>query len=260
MIDASMEAANRIKEEKANGQMSLFDLGGGPETASQFEEVPVPDVPEFPASQLLEMEKETVGFYISGHPAAEYRDILSANTSCALAEVEHQQDGAMLTVGGVVGALRKAVTKKGEMMAYVTLEDTTGALEVLVFPKLYPRFMEIIEKEKAILVNGRLSLQEDRARVMAEEVSPLGQAKGPKRLCLTFQPTQDIKLCLASVKAALESYPGQTSVYMVVGRGNRALLVDSRYWVNPQADLIQRLEAILGAGQVQLLNEVKVGA
>lgn len=260
MIDASMEAANRIKEEKANGQMSLFDLGGGQEAASQFEEVPVPDVPEFPASQLLEMEKETVGFYISGHPAAEYRDILSANTSCALAEVEHQQDGAMLTVGGVVGALRKAVTKKGEMMAYVTLEDTTGALEVLVFPKLYPRFMEIIEKEKAILVNGRLSLQEDRARVMAEEVSPLGQAKGVKRLCLTFQPTQDVKLCLASVKAALESYPGQTSVYMVVGRGNRALLVDSRYWVNPQADLIQRLEAILGAGQVQLLNEVKVGA
>ena len=153
------------------GQMSLF----GEEELSV--EVKFPAIDEFPKKQILKMEKETIGRYLSGHPMEEYKEKISKiskfDIGTVLSAVEKDEDGSFSIVSddvtdgqyiklcGIVAERKNKITKNNTQMAFITLEDVVGSIEVIVFPKILPQYTSVLEEDAAVVVEGRLSLRED---------------------------------------------------------------------------------------------------
>ena len=129
MLDTAMESGQRVQEDRRKGQLSLFDF-----EAIDSQAIVEPNIPEFSQEDLLAMEKESLGFYISGHPLDKYRLLLSGLVT-PIAGLSELQDGSLIKVGGIITNLKRTTTKKGDIMAYFSMEDTSGSIEVLVFPK-----------------------------------------------------------------------------------------------------------------------------
>jgi len=152
VLDEALHLAHRRQKEKASGQVSLFDDWG--EAAGLVPELNLPDVPEFTRHEILAMEKEMLGLYLSGHPLQEYRAKLRALTTANAAEVPQLVPGQQVILGGLVVGMRTITTRKGEPMCFLTLEDLTARVEVVVFPRAYARFRRLLVPDAVILVNG----------------------------------------------------------------------------------------------------------
>lgn len=166
VLDLAMEKGVRRQEERDTGQVSLFDVG----ELTVDTHTEMPDLKEFPPAEILEMEKTYLGFYVSGHPLDSYRVQLSARGLTPLAALREKPDGQVVAVGGLVSRLKKSVTRKNEMMAYLGLEDLSGEVEVLVFPRLYREVADRLEKDQVVLIRGRLNTGEEEPKIFAEKV------------------------------------------------------------------------------------------
>lgn len=165
MADQAVERAHRRQEERAVGQVSLFD--GGLEESFPSR---VPPIPEYPKSELLEMEKNTLGFYVSGHPLERYQALLDSPPLVPLSSVGRDLDGTVIWVGGIVAQLKRSVTRKSENMAYLTLEDLTGQLELLVFPRAYQEYGPRLAEDAVLLIRGRVNANEEETKLFVEEI------------------------------------------------------------------------------------------
>ena len=158
-----MERKNKEQKSEVAGQMSLFDLIE-PETAARFD-TPLPDVEEYDKDMLLAFEKEVLGIYISGHPmeACEelwQKNVTAVTTDFYLDEESGQtkvRDGAYVTIGGMITARSVKATKKNQMMAFFTVEDLTGSVEVIVFPQNYEAYRPMLETDRKVFVRGRVN-------------------------------------------------------------------------------------------------------
>ena len=166
VLDLAMEKGIRRQEEQACGQVSLFDTGG----LAEVHKTTAPDLPEFSREEILTMEKTYLGFYVSGHPLDDYRTLLERPGITPVSRLEEKRDGEMLALGGIVTGLKRSITRRNENMAYLTLEDLTGDVDVLVFPKTYRAVGTRLEKDAVILLKGRLNKGEDRMKVFAEKI------------------------------------------------------------------------------------------
>ena len=181
VFERAMDGANRQQKNAVAGQLSLF---GMMDQAVEAPRPPMPELPEFPLNQLLQMERETIGVYISGHPLDEYAEQLSkltVNTHVLSTLAEESPDGGMswdqkyVRMGGIITEKRLKAARTG-MMAYVTLEDQYGAVQLLVFPSTYERVAAQLEQDAAVAVGGRLSIREERApELLLDDALPLGQ-------------------------------------------------------------------------------------
>src|SRR5204862_4724549 len=133
----------------ARQQEALF----GQESMFQVEHPQIPSE-EFEKAELLRLEKETLGLYVSEHPLHSIKDALRRKTDCALADVERRRDGEVVTVGGIVGAIKQLTTKKGEPMVFLRLDDTTGGAEVVVFNSVYTAARELCVADRILVVKG----------------------------------------------------------------------------------------------------------
>lgn len=176
--DLILDNAASAAKHRAEGQISLFDMFADENDISTENDYEMyPDIPEFDKSDMLSMEKEMLGIYISGHPLESYSDILSKistiRTTDLIADIDEGMDGldksfssgvkdAMeITIGGVLSAVKKKVTKNNAMMAFGSIEDLYGSAELLIFPKVYEKYAGILSPENIIVIKGRLSLRED---------------------------------------------------------------------------------------------------
>lgn len=179
--DIALDANMNRRKQNCDGQISLFDLsfGGGP----VIEETHVlPNMPDFSARERLAGEKETAGVYITGHPLDDYRsllDTLDFSTS-DLTDLEEQPDhglsldGQMVNMGGILTEVKGKATKKGALMGFLTLEDLTGQIECLVFPKVYERYQGMMAADDLVVLTGRLSIREEESpKLLVERVTPL---------------------------------------------------------------------------------------
>ncbi|MCH5278890.1 MAG: DNA polymerase III subunit alpha [Christensenellaceae bacterium] len=250
-----LASANAERKRLESGQMSFFDFGNESIETS----VPV-DADEthneFPLEQLLTLEREVMGIYVSGHPLMEYEQEL-VNLGCTCAELSDAdgtgriKDNAVVRVGGIVTGMRTRPVKSGSgMMGYGMLEDMTGNVELAVFPSIYSRYAPLLINDKAVIVSGRLSMREDRANsILVDEVVPL--MKGQKyRLAIRF--TEDTELLNDRVVETLRRYPGNTEVVFVYHSKPKPMLAPKELWVNSQPALINMLCGLLGADNVKL--------
>ncbi|MBE0596232.1 MAG: DNA polymerase III subunit alpha [Desulfuromonadales bacterium] len=175
-LEDSMEMGQRVQRERQMGQESLF---GAEEVTSQngngYGQLPA--IEEWAENILLSFEKEALGFYITGHPLARHAEAIRRFATCATAALFERTDKEEVKVCGIVSGIKELTTKKGERMAFVTLEDLSGFVEMVVFPEIYLASAELLKSEEALLVSGTLDIGEESCKLLVAEVVPLREVK-----------------------------------------------------------------------------------
>jgi len=169
-VEDALAAAGRAARDRELGQASLFgglgaDDAAGPAVAHALRELPPP-----PQAEALAWEKEHLGLYLSGHPLAEAASLLYARTGRSIRDLQRASDDELVSVGGIVVEMRKVLTKHQQQMLIARLEDTTGSVEVVVFPKVYPLVQQHFERDRVLIVKGRLRIREARGAAAAAAV------------------------------------------------------------------------------------------
>ena len=176
VIEEAMEVGQKMQREKAAGQESLF---GTEEIISHngngYGQLPQMD--EWPENILLGFEKEALGFYITGHPLARHAEAIRRFATCDTSGLSERADKEEVKVCGIVAGLKELTTKKGDRMAFVTLEDLTGFVEMVVFPEPYMASIELLKSEEPLLVSGTLDVGEETVKLMANEVLALREVQ-----------------------------------------------------------------------------------
>ena len=271
VFDQALEANSAKRRQNVVGQISLFDMGQ-PTADLAIEDI-YPDVGEYPYKQLLSMEKEMTGVYVSGHPLDEYRKELEAleiNTAW-VAELKERpdagidEDGRQVVMGGILTALRPKATKKGAMMGFITLEDLTGQIECLLFPRIFERYNKLLELDMPVLLTGHLSVREEEdTKLLVDVVEPLVQLpppeepmsdierakRSPVKLYLRMQRSQ-----MDEVKEVLQRQPGKVPVYMNFPDEGITLLALRDWWCEDAEDMLATLMTTLPEKDMKVVDK-----
>ncbi|MCI0566617.1 MAG: OB-fold nucleic acid binding domain-containing protein, partial [Acidobacteria bacterium] len=250
-LDAVVSSAQKESRDLAAGQASLFDGADHPaETAPA-----IAAAEEWGSRERLAFEKETLGFYISGHPLSEHQQTLAALQGPTTRSLTPEMSGRTQSLGGLVTALKKRKTRRGDWMATFTLEDLEGGVEVMVFPELYKVSQARLVDESAVVVRGKAELEDGRFRLVAEEISPLAGAaeRHASRLILEVSADGFGEERAREVHRLLMDNPGDCMVLIrVVQPGGYRLTVRPQIplRIGPNPGLTQALERVLGKGSV----------
>ena len=259
VYEKELAHANAERKRVETGQLSFFDFG---EAAQELTPVTSNDEMklEFPTETLLNMEREVIGIYISGHPLMGYEAELSSLGCCCRDASEADdingrlRDGDTVRLGGILSGMRTRPVKSGSgLMAYGNLEDMTGTVELAVFPSVYQKYASLIANDQKVVVRGRLSIREDRANsVLVDEALPL--LKGQKyRLGLNF--TQETLPLKQRVMEILRRYPGSIEVVFADAVSGKKYIAPKELWVNSDPRLLTELSELLGEKNVALVQK-----
>jgi len=166
-LDETVDKAQRIQRSRSLGQTGLFDLGNEAESA------PPDAVGEFTREELLTMEREMLGLYISDHPLRRWEAVLSTRVTSTIAQLADLRDRQEVVVGGLVATVKRSMTRSGSTMAFLTLEDLTGSVEVLVFPRAYEQQAFALKRDAVLLLRGKVDIQEQAVKLLCDEIVPL---------------------------------------------------------------------------------------
>ena len=265
-LPAAQSAGQKAQEDAQLGQGSIFDFGddaGGQGGSAQAQHRPPISAAEFERAELLAMEKETLGTYLSSHPLTEVRGALRARVDCSLADLASKQDGSWVTVGGIVTECKKIRTKSGNQMMFATLDDVEGQVEMLVFKADEAESASVIAPDAIVLVRGRLDHKErgetklvvqeaERFEPDAEEIANAPAApsapSGPFEVAVEAGVLTDG--LVEELKAVLEHHKGEAEVYLAIraaGGVSRKLVLGEAYRVRPSGRLQSELDHVLGS-------------
>lgn len=179
-LDETVEQAQRSQRARVQGQTGLFDLGSAVAPAARDDGAPQ----EFSPEERLTMEREMLGLYISDHPLRRWQPVLESKVTATLAQLPELRDRQDVLVGGLVGSVKRSITRAGSAMAFLTLEDLTGSVEVLVFPRAYEQHGLALKRDTVVLLRGRLDIEEQGVKLLCDEVIPL---PGTPEEAVTFE-------------------------------------------------------------------------
>ncbi|PYV20029.1 MAG: DNA polymerase III subunit alpha [Acidobacteria bacterium] len=258
LCDAAIEYGQKQQRDRESGQRGLFsELAGG---RSGLDEPQPPDLPEWPPDQLLAAEKETLGYYLSGHPLERFSAELGQLARGTLAELVGNGAAADCAVGGIITEYKTRRTKKGDLMAVFKLEDLTAAVETVVFPSLYARVEPMLASDAPVLVSGRFEAENESAfKIVASDIQLLSGAT--ERNARTLH----IRAAVAHLgpDSALELYRllernrGETGVELELYHPHdfRVTIQSSDFVrVRSSPELVRQIESICGQGSVQLIQ------
>ncbi len=243
-MDEVTSLLNGSSAVKDFGQQSFFGESAGPES---------PAAPEWDEAELLKNEKEALGFYITGHPLTRYNKILEKIRAKKTVELEHAPDKEDIVIGGILRVIkRKNVKSTGDLMAYVTLEDGEGSIEVIVFSELYKNSVELLKKDMPVLVKGNIDRDEKGVRVRAREITRLEEAgqNNFKRLEISIRDQAACRDSLKNIRSVVDQYPGTCQIYLRIRLHNSQTLIATGINVRPDTVLINALENVVGSGGV----------
>ncbi|MBI3615567.1 MAG: DNA polymerase III subunit alpha [Candidatus Omnitrophica bacterium] len=253
-LDKAMELGALRQKQQQGGQLSFFEVFGRP-GGSQGNPIELPNLEEWLEPQLLAFEKGLLGFYLTGHPLARYRELLQLYETVTTAGLRNVQDSAEVTVGGVITKMKITTTKRAnERMAILSLEDFDGSVEILVFPKVLPSVEQHLKIDEVVLVRGRASLREERPKLMAQDLIPLEKAweSRTKSIRIRLNPSVE-RTILEALKEVFRSHPGEIPVELTIengGNGGTRIAVGSTLRVAPSLELFQTLIGLVGAGSI----------
>ena len=177
-VEGILKSVETDARQNLDGQMDLFGLMGGGEDEKPANDYKVPNLPEYSASDLLKMEKEVSGLYLSGHPLDAYRAQIAQVSTCTIAQLlgedAKQFDNQTVTLVCTIVKNKIMTTKSNTLMAFTTVEDLTGSMELLVFPRILAECRAALQENAVVVANGRVSVKEDEAaRLIVEGVQPI---------------------------------------------------------------------------------------
>src|SRR5437762_1190782 len=255
--DVALEGGQRVQRDRLEGQASFFDALIPPAAAPAHRE-PAEIVAEWPDDQRLAYEKEVLGFYISGHPLAQYAAVIESLGVTTSADLAARSHGARVTLLGHVAALKEAATKSGSRMAFVTLEDMAGAVEVTVFPEPFKTAAPFLRSREPLVVRGRVDDGDKGRVILAEDVRLLEQALGgaPRPRAAGAEPGAcrirvvaggDPESRLAALRKICEAHPGGVPVFVHVVLAGQEVVIRSRgFSVDATPELVSEVEGLLG--------------
>jgi DNA polymerase III subunit alpha len=252
VLDSALAWGGREQADRIAGQGSIFDLGDGPGPEAPRHH-PRISAAEFDKSELLRLEKETLGLYVSEHPLASVREQLRRKVDCPLAELERRRDGEIVTVGGIVGAVKQLTTKKGEPMVFLRLDDLAGSTEVVVFNSVYTAARELCEADRILVVKGRVDhKQEGETKLIALEVAPFEASPERRRVELRIDATKAHAGVVRELAGLVREYPGEAAVVLALqtSTGAKRLALGPDYKVHPVPDFFAEVKALLGEAAV----------
>ncbi len=255
-MEESIAGGQVMQRERQNGQMTMFALMDR-ESKEELIRDRLPEIEEFSDKERLALEKEILGFYISGHPLEQYRPLLDRMpglTPCA--SLKEAGERSIVKVAGIVTGARFIYTKKGRPMAFVRLEDLSGSVEVIVFSDLCEKCGGIFHEDSLLLVKGKIDLKEDEeAKLIAESAAPLPRETKQLFLKITEGTDRD---ALNKLRKILRSAAGELPVYLFFEREKKTLLLDENYRASEERAFLAQLEKLLGPDSVRL-KELKPG-
>jgi DNA polymerase-3 subunit alpha len=245
-LESALERASRAAGDRASGQVSLF---GDDSAAPARLEPELPPAAAWSARERLAYERESLGFYLSGHPLDAVRDRLVETTTHAVAELMATQ--GEVWVGGLISALKRRRTRQGEMMAVFALEDATGSAECVLFPKLYKELGEGLAEDQTVVIHGRAESAEGSPRILVEGVSDLASARVLSAGAVTILlegPLLGAEM-LGELGRILDQHRGPTPVYFEVVRAGEyrvILQADDKSGVRADREFFQQLHNRMG--------------
>jgi len=255
-LDRALDGAQSAQHDKIAGQENLF---GGIEVAGSALDDRLPEAEPWSDRDRLTYEKESIGFYITGHPLTEFKALLAKATnadSAILAEGGPQE----AIIGGIVAAVRTTKTRKGTYMAYVTLEDMHGVVEVIVFPDLYQKCMPLLDAGRLLIVSGKPEAEEQSVRLIATDVSPIEHARMRAARLIRIQidlPCDDT--ALERLYSVFQRNRGSIPVQLVMRAAGqfRALLEPhATFRLNGSPKAYKEIEELLGDGTVEFEEDL----
>jgi DNA polymerase-3 subunit alpha len=257
VLEEATEAGQSLQKRKHDRQTSLFTLID-PEGGTGAGDVSYPDVTEWPEAELLAYEKETLGLYITSHPLSRYGEDLKAYATTDTGRLGLLAQGAEVRIGGMVSGLKEITTRKGDRMAYVTLEDLQGTVEVITFPTVYRESSTLLTGDEPIFVTGKVKADEEAPRITAERIIPLEKARETlaKSIHLTLTVTELNRERLQGLKRILSSAPGSSRAFLHViipDRSETVISLPDAFRVGPSDILFEEVEMLFGR-QVATLN------
>ncbi len=255
-----LDQKNKEKKTVMEGQLSLFDFAA--EDDKQNFQITFPNVPEFEKEELLGFEKETLGIYISGHPMQAYEKSWRANISAKAidfvvdeeTEEARVADNSRVTVGGMITGKLVKTTRTGQMMAFITLEDLTGTMEVIVFPKDYEKNREVLVEEQKIFVRGRASIGEEPVgKLVCERIIPFSSI--PRQLWLQFSSKAAYDQMIDQVMDTLRTSEGFDSVAIYLAAERARKILPANWRVSCEPEFLSKLYKILGENNVKVVEK-----
>ncbi|RJQ50737.1 MAG: DNA polymerase III subunit alpha [Actinobacteria bacterium] len=255
VYETAADAAVSKQRDREAGQTSIFDLGEEEGSPIALEPaVPEPtDAEELPKAELLAYEKDMLGLYVSDHPLHGMEDAIVAQTDFTIARFVEQADGTSGWVGGIITKAKRLTTKKGELMAAIQLEDTTGTVEVVVFPGVYQVCRELIVDDNIVRVKAKLDHKDEETKGLAQEIEPLSAEPQPvKPLNVKVSSVHVAGGVTDRLKEIFTSHPGASSVLLHVsdGNGTQVFQLGEEFKVNPNGLLMDDLRHIVDDSSV----------
>ncbi len=245
-LDRAIHAVAQVEEDRMKGQMNLFESCS--DSASSIHYPPLPDVSRWGKFKKLSMEKELIGFYISGHPLEKYEGIMAACANCDTASFQEESEDREYVIGGVFTKARRLMDRKGKEMSFATLEDFKGTIEVIAFNEAFERYGRLITTDLPILVSGRRSRRdEDSVKMVVEEITAMDELykKGEVALKLILGRKVEAET-LERLKGALSEHPGNCPVLIAVRKnGSANILQCGSIGVLPSQGLIASVAGVL---------------
>jgi DNA polymerase-3 subunit alpha len=253
VLESALGLGQRHAADRLAGQASIFDGAFEATTdSSERHHQPIP-TQELDERELLRMEKETLGLYVSEHPLERVREELRRKTDCALSELERRRDGDVVTVGGIVSGLKQVTTKRGEPMVFATLDDPTGSAEVVVFNSTYAAARDDLEQDRVLVVKGRVDhKQAGETKLVALEVRAFEAAAVRREVRLRIDARRAPAGLIGELASVVRDFPGETMVVLDLetSMGERTLALGPGYRVKPDSDFFAEVRALLGEAAV----------
>ncbi len=246
ILDQCIDRAKAVQRDRLSGQMSLFGVGQPASTQVDATEVELPDIPEWPKLQRLAGEKETVGFFLTGHPLEGVRDDLRRVTDTDISGAAKLRDGQAVRIGGLIAGCKEHKSKKGDRMAFTVLEDMNASIEVIIFPSTFAECAHLLTSEQPLIVTGTVQQGERtakgaaggeerphgedgkqqeqlRAKVIAQEVRTLEEAleQYAERVLITLPAGSTSRQHMMDLKEELYRFHGTTPVLLTLHFDNR---------------------------------------
>lgn len=259
------------KKKNIEGQISLF--GALSEEDSESLEISYPNIKEFAKKHKLAMEKEMTGLYLSGHPLDDYKRSLKLQTSIEIGNIQEEhkkfeetpmemvsdlislKDGDRVVIGGILNQVSRKVTRNNTIMAFATLEDLSGMMELVVFPKTLEKCNSLIHEDLMVVVKGRLSFKEDEEpKLLCEEIKPLENINSDK----VYIKVEDKEKAMAigkPLKVLLEPYKGDSAVYIFAAKERQSFRMNREAWVDINTEIISILKEKFGEENVKVVSD-----
>lgn len=259
-----LEGVQHDKKRNLKGQYSMFrDVIS--EKGNNIKEDILPNIREFPERTILLMEKEMLGIYISGHPLSSFEGELNTISTLNTSEIIELNnsinqgnkdlvhgDGSKIKIGGIILSKKNKITKNNNMMAFATLEDLFGVVELIIFPKTYDLYSKHIEEDRIVIVEGKLSInEENEPKIICSYIKPLVKSKKNKVYLKITKNEENNKL--NRIKSILIKYKGETPVYIYIEKNKKTVMAERDFWVDiNNKRIFKELNLLLGEESVKL--------